>query len=96
LIPFNHPPESRLRQRFDASILGMSLIASQRYWIDNLIRGGVRPPRAIADTGMLAAVVARLTGAISYLDLQQAQANPGLRVLDIDGVSSGDPRYALK
>jgi hypothetical protein len=95
LIPFNHPPESELRARFDGEVLGMTTLATQRFWIDSRIRGGARPPRAIGDPELLAKVVGKLRGAISYAYTDRLPRHPNLRAVTIDGLRPEDPRYPL-
>jgi hypothetical protein len=95
LVPFNHPPESGLRVRFDDEVLGMTTLATQRYWIDSRIRGGARPPRAIGDAELLAKVVEKLRGAIGYANTDVLSRHPELRAIAIDGVRPEDPRYPL-
>jgi len=96
LIPFNHPPSSGLRQRFDEGVLGMTVAASQRYWIDMRIRGGAPAPRTLGDPALLLKVIAKLPGAISYVEADLAATLPNVRMLAIDGVAPNAPHYPLR
>jgi hypothetical protein len=93
-VGFNHPPKTRPRVLFDGVVLGMGPDEVARYWVDQRIRGGVRPPRTVASIELLRQVVAQLPGAISYLpstDLDQS-----VRPLSIGGVAMDSSRYPLR
>jgi hypothetical protein len=67
IVPFNMPPSHALRVELDRVVLDMSPAEVGRYWIDQRIRGGPRPPRQIDDPDLMTKVVARLSGAIGYV-----------------------------
>lgn len=67
IIAFNYPPQDKLRMEFDRVVLGMTPGEVSRYWIDQRIRGGQRPPRQIADPVLVRRLVGKLPGAIGYL-----------------------------
>jgi hypothetical protein len=90
-IPLNHPPRSTLRVAFDRQFLGMNPAKVGRYWVDQRIRGRVRPPRTVASLRTLRLVVARLELAISYIRADDLM--PGLRPVEIDGLDFRDPAY---
>ena len=94
LIPFNHPRSSAIRERFDQTVLEMSPDEVSRFWIDRKIRGQRGAPRAVPSTELLAQVVAKLPGAVSYL--LEADVPRGLRVVAIDGKLPSDAEYALR
>ena len=68
VVPFNSPPNSPERVLFDRRVLGMSPEEAARHWVDQRIRGNPGPPRTIAGAKLLRQVVARLPGAIGYLN----------------------------
>lgn len=93
LTPFNHRKETETRTRFDEVVLGMSPEEVERYWIDQRIRGGAKPPRSVSPVATLLAVVAKVPTAIAYApedDLTNA-----VRVIDVDGKAPGDDGYAI-
>lgn len=96
LLPLNHPAGSETRERFDESVLAMDSIASQRYWIDSMIRGGRKAPRSVPNTALLMRVLAHMQGAIGYLEGIPSQVGPGVTVLTIDGEAPGSAGYPLK
>lgn len=93
-VAFNQPPLTRPRTTFDQIVLGMNPDEVARYWVDQRIRFGIRPPRAVSNIPLLREVVARLPGAIGYL--AQADLDPTVRVLRIDGLEPDAPRYPLR
>lgn len=79
IAPFNLPAGSRAREFFDRALLRMSPDQAARFWIDQRIRGGERPPRQIPSDDVMLRVIARLPGSVGYV---QARAVPsGVRVL---------------
>jgi ABC-type phosphate transport system substrate-binding protein len=64
---FNYEPESKLRVIFDQVVLRMSPFEVGRFWVDQRVRGQVRPPREIADPELIRRLVASLPGSIAYL-----------------------------
>jgi hypothetical protein len=93
-VCFNHPPLTRPRSVFDQVVLGMNPDEVARYWVDQRIRFGAKPPRVVSNIPLLRQVVARLPGAISYLT--QTDLDSSVRPLSIDGLGPDSPRYPLR
>lgn len=66
ITAFNLPTSSPLRVEFDRVVLHMSPDEVGRYWIDQRIRGGTRPPRQVEEPTVVVKLVARLPGSIGY------------------------------
>ena len=66
-IPLNYAPRDELREAFDRAVLGMSPDEATKFWLDQRIRHGTRPPRQIGDARLTLRLVARLPGAIGYV-----------------------------
>jgi hypothetical protein len=94
LVGFNHPSGSRARELFDRVVLGMDPDQVARYWVDQRIRGGARPPRTVATVALLRAVIDSYPGAVGYLTLEDLDAS--VRSLTINGVGSDSPQYPLR
>lgn len=90
-IPLNHAARGELRMAFDNQFLGMGPDRVGRYWVDQRIRGRLRPPRIVPSLRMLKLLVTRLKQAISYMRADDLQ--PGLIPLKIDGVDFRAPNY---
>jgi hypothetical protein len=67
VVPFNLPPESKVRLTFDRAVLGMSADETARYWLDQRIRSGITAPRELGDVSLIVRLVARLAGGIGYV-----------------------------
>jgi hypothetical protein len=67
IIPFNYPPGSTLRERFDRTVLRMGPDEVARFWIDRRIRGTGDSPRKVPTVALLLRVIANLHGAIGYV-----------------------------
>jgi hypothetical protein len=93
LRPLNLPPHSAERVGFDRIVLGMSAAEGSRYWIDRKIRGQSGPPRVIPNGALLARIVARVPNTIGYAF--DGPLPEGVKVVPIDGLRPGDPRYPL-
>jgi len=93
LLPLNQQAGSAERSVFDARILGMSQDEMAGYWIDQKVRGLKGPPRNLAPAQMVARVVERFPGAVSYL--RPEHVIPGLRLVRIDNIEAGGEKYAL-
>jgi hypothetical protein len=93
-VPFNHPPLTRPRSVFDQAVLSMNPDEVARYWVDQRIRFGTRPPRTVPGIPLLRQVLARLPGAVSYVT--QADLDSSVRALTIDGQGPESPRYPLR
>ena len=64
---FSYPPETELRQTFDSAVLRMSPEEVARFWLDQRIRGGARPPRQVPDPALAVRLAAKLPGSIAYV-----------------------------
>lgn len=93
LTPFNYAPEHPLRRRFDDLVLAMAPDEVGRYWVDRRVRGLGLPPRTVPSPQTMKGVIARLPGAIGYLDA--SQVDESVRVLSVDGKSHRDSGYRL-
>jgi hypothetical protein len=93
-VGFNHPPKTRPRVTFDSLVLGMGPDEVARYWVDQRIRGGARPPRTVASIELLRQVIAQLPGAISYLP--SSELDQSVRALTIGGIPADSARYPLR
>jgi len=93
-VPFNHPPATDLRTRFDDKVLGMSASEVGRYWIDRKIRGESGAPRPVPSPDLLKRVVAQLPGAVAYLSAEQIDSS--VHIVTIDGKGPDSPDYPLK
>ena len=93
LVPLNHQPGSVERSLFDQRVLSMSQDEMARYWIDQKVRGLKGAPRNLAPPQMVARVVERFAGAVSYLRPEHVIA--GLRVVRIDNVEPVATVYLL-
>lgn len=94
LIPLNLAPMLRERVGFDKTVLNMSPDTVARYWIDRKIRGDSGPPKSIDSADLVQRVVARLEGAIGYV--QAAELRPEVKVLRVDGKLPNDGGYPLE
>jgi len=94
LVGFNHPSGSRARELFDRIVLGMDPDQVARYWVDQRIRGGARPPRTVASVPLLREVINRYPGAVGYLTL--ADLDGSVRALSVNGAGPDSPQYPLR
>ena len=94
LLGFNHPPKTRARVIFDQVVLGMNADEVARYWVDQRIRVGARPPRVVPNVPLLRQVISRMPGAIGYLT--PADLDSSVRPLTIDGLGPDSTRYPLR
>jgi hypothetical protein len=92
-VPFNHVPKSEARELFDRKILRMAPDEVARYWIDRRIRGQKGPPTTAA-SGLIARVVGKLPGAMSYVFSDELIF--GVRALTIDGKAPASSQYPLR
>jgi hypothetical protein len=94
MVGFNQPSGSRVRELFDRVVLGMDPDDVARYWVDQRIRGGARPPRTVASVALLREVINRYPGAIGYLALADVDAS--VRALTVSGAGPDSPQYPLR
>jgi ABC-type phosphate transport system substrate-binding protein len=66
--PFNLPPTSSVRQKFDTVVLGLDPEHMPLYWIDRRIRGGDRPPNTIPSAAIMLKLVGQMPGAVGYIE----------------------------
>jgi hypothetical protein len=64
---FSYSPEDDIRQEFDREILRMPPDEVARFWLDQRVRGGARPPRQVPDPALAVRLVAKLPGSIAYI-----------------------------
>ena len=64
-----------------------------KYWIDRKIRGKKGPPRSVGSVGLLRRVVAKLEGAVAYLEPKHVEGP--VRALRIDGMLPNDENYPI-
>lgn len=76
---FNLPDASDVRHGFDAAVLGLDPDRVARYWIDQKIRGGARPPSSAPSPALMVRVVAATAGAIGYVP--KSAANDTVKVI---------------
>lgn len=93
LVPLAQAPRSPSRVGFDRSVLGMSPEEVTRYWIDRKIRGQSGPPKSIDSPDLLQRVVARLPGAIGYVNAGEMRSE--VQALRIDGRLPGESGYPV-
>lgn len=94
LVPLTYPKKSAERHRFDQAVLGMSPDQVALYWIDRKIRGQSGSPKAVDSPTVVVKVVAKVDGAIGYVELRDVA--PGVKVLKIDGKRPEDPGYPIR
>ena len=66
-IPVNLPPDSRLRQAFFRTAIGMSELRLQNYWNQQYFQG-VSPPYVLGSEAAVVEFVAKTPGAIGYVE----------------------------
>lgn len=74
LRAFNLPDANPTRHGFDAAVLGLDPDRVARYWIDQKIRGGQRPPASAPTPALVLRVVAATAGGIGYVPASAANA----------------------
>ena len=94
LIPFNHLAGMPVRDKFDRAILGMTPAEVGRFWIDCRLRNQPGPPRSVSSPQLLKRLVAKLKGAITYIEADQLDGS--VRALNVDGSLYTDSPYALR
>ncbi|MHB1272820.1 MAG: type 2 periplasmic-binding domain-containing protein [Rhodanobacter sp.] len=66
-IPVNLPPDSKLRQAFFRTAIGMSELRLQNYWNQQYFQG-VSPPFVLGSEAAVVEFVAKTPGAIGYVE----------------------------
>lgn len=93
-VAFNQPAGARARDLFDRVVLGMGPEEAARYWVDQRIRGGLRPPRSVPNVALLRQVVVRYPGAIGYV--APGELDTTVKALTINGTGPDAPGYPLR
>lgn len=76
---FSYAPESETRRAFDTVVLRMSPEEVARFWLDQRVRGGARPPRQVPDPSLAVRLAAKLPGSITYIP--ENLVNPSVKVV---------------
>jgi ABC-type phosphate transport system substrate-binding protein len=76
---FSYAPEDANRQAFDTIVLHMSPNEVARFWLDQRVRGGARPPRQVPDATLAARLAAKLPGSIAFIP--ESLVNPDVKVV---------------
>lgn len=79
VVVFNAPPRSANRTVFDRVVLGMTPDQAGRFWVDQQVRGGARPPRTAHSMRLAQAAIKKLRNAITYVPANQCPI--GVRVV---------------
>jgi hypothetical protein len=93
-VAFNQPAGTRERELFDRVVLGMGPEEAARYWVDQRIRSGTRPPRSVPNVALLRQVVVRYPGAIGYVAVSDLDAT--VKPVTINGAGPAAPGYPLR
>lgn len=64
---FSYAPENPIRRAFDSVVLRLSPEEVARFWLDQRVRGGARPPRQVPDAAIAVRLVAKMPGSIAYV-----------------------------
>ncbi len=94
LVGFNQPAGTRARELFDRIVLGMDPEQVARYWVDQRIRGGARPPRQVNGIALLRQVIARFPGGVGYLNVSELDGS--VRALTVNGATHDAANYPLR
>lgn len=70
ILPVDHPPASRLRERFSRSVHRKSVAYVTRYWQRLIFSGRAIPPREVRTPAAVMDFVRRNTEAVGYVDRQ--------------------------
>lgn len=83
------------RQRFYDAVLHMSEDRVKRHWIGLVFSGeGVVPPREFREPADLVHYVAGHPGAVGFVPA--AAADSTVKIILIEGLAPGDPRYPIR
>jgi ABC-type phosphate transport system substrate-binding protein len=83
--PFNLPDANKVRQRFDAAVLGLDSDRVARYWIDRKIRGGERPPQTAPSSAVMVKVISKTAGGVGYVEAAAVDASVKVIAKIVDG-----------
>lgn len=67
IVAFTYPPDNELRRHFDRVVLGLTPEEVGRFWVDQRVRGGGRPPRQVPDPAMMRRLVGQVPGSIGFV-----------------------------
>jgi ABC-type phosphate transport system substrate-binding protein len=76
---FSYAPEDPVRRAFDSIVLRMSPEEVARFWLDQRVRGGARPPRQVPEAALAVRLVAKLPGSIAYVP--EGMVNSSVKVV---------------
>jgi len=93
LIAFNPMLRTPSRERLDRVLLGIEPDEVGGFWVDQRVRDGRHPPRALPSDELAVRVVAQLPGAIACVPARLVVS--GVRALRIDGKGPSDRGYLL-
>jgi ABC-type phosphate transport system substrate-binding protein len=83
--PFNLPDSNKVRQGFDAAVLGLDPDRVARYWIDRKIRGGERPPQTAPSSAVMVKVISKTPGGVGYVEAAAVDASVKVIAKIVDG-----------
>ncbi|HET8935242.1 MAG TPA: hypothetical protein VFN67_17460 [Polyangiales bacterium] len=83
--PFNLPDANKIRQGFDAAVLGLDPDRVARYWIDRKIRGGERPPQNAPSSAVMVKVIGKTIGGVGYVEASAVDASVKVIAKVVDG-----------
>jgi hypothetical protein len=78
---------------FCSTVLRMSEVEYERYWVDQRVRGAGVGPRSLSSPGLVVRLVARVRGAVGYVPLSRVDGT--VKVLTVGGHRPGEPGYPL-
>jgi ABC-type phosphate transport system substrate-binding protein len=88
-------PVARERDVVLRLIYQMSEVQFKQYWIAKIFRAEVTsPPKIVYSNDMQFDLVSAIPGAIAFVDARNA--DPGLKMLRVDGHLPGEPGYPLR
>lgn len=79
IVAFSYSHKNEVRQAFDLAVLGLSPDQVGRFWIDQRIRDGLRPPRQVPDATLMVRLVAQMGGSIGFIPA--ALADQSVRIV---------------
>lgn len=69
VLAFNLPPRTTVREQFDRAVFAQDAEGVARFWIDQRVRGGPQPPRAVPTPDLVLRLVESVPGAVGYVPL---------------------------
>ena len=92
-VPIDLESGASPRRVFCPTVLRMSEVEFERYWVDQRVRGAGTGPRSVSSPGLVVRLVARVRGAVGYVPLSRVDGS--VKVLTVGGVRPGQPGYPL-